>query len=444
MRSVERPTAWGSHMRRTQGISRRNLLRHSAAMTALFAAWRVSPALAQAVKLNILNSNTLWAEALTGSVAEAYAAAEITGETNPYGPHYEKMLIELSQGSTTFDLITTDNLWIVQPMANGWAAALDDIKAGNADLPDLQLGNLAPASVTYQEYQGKRYGLPVAMTTPIFAYRKDLFEAKGIEVPANWDEYRAAAEALHSEETAGNVLLLGGQDAHMSGDWGTRLMGMTKIAPQNDGVFDENRNIVFNSEGQGARAIERLREVLPFTPKGVEGFDYPEGSSIMQQGGAAMIITWSDVLVGIEDGPHKGKFGYTVTPTEKFEQQMVGGWSIILNAASAHKEEAYRFLAWMTEGGAYELMREHGESSLVLQRDIDNPEVVAKAPTLQAFQDFARRGTAPIAIPPYREVNAVEIQRVIYEEVLAGVNGRKEPGEAMETAETRVREIIGA
>ena len=45
MRSVERPTAWGSHMRRTQGISRRNLLRHSAAMTALFAAWRVSPAL---------------------------------------------------------------------------------------------------------------------------------------------------------------------------------------------------------------------------------------------------------------------------------------------------------------------------------------------------------------------------------------------------------------
>src|SRR5690606_33632661 len=151
---------------------------------------------------------------------------------------------------------------------------------------------------------GKRWGLPLVMTTPVFVYRKDLFEKAGItKVPTNWDEYRDAAEKLHSDDVAGNVLLLGGQDAHMSGDWGSRLMGMTKIAPNDDGVLDENNKVVFNSEGQGARAIERLREVLPFTPKGVEGFDYAEGSSIMQQGKAAMMITWSDVIVGIEDGP---------------------------------------------------------------------------------------------------------------------------------------------
>jgi ABC-type glycerol-3-phosphate transport system substrate-binding protein len=69
--------------------------------------------------------------------------------------------------------------------------------------------------------------------------------------------------------------------------------------------------------------------------------------------------------------------------------------------------------------------------------------VVARAPTLQAFQDFEKRGTSPIAIPPYREVNAVEVQRVIYEEVLAGVNGRKAPDEAMAEAEERVRQVIG-
>ncbi len=430
-------------MSQSTKLTRRSMLQHTAAMSAVFAAWKASPAFAESVMLNILNSNTLWAEALTGSIAENYSGAKVTGESNPYEAHYEKMLIELSQGSSTFDLITLDNLWIVQPMANGWAASMDEIKAAIADLPDLALNNLAPESLTYQQFNGQRYGLPVAMTTPVFVYRKDLFDAAGLEVPTNWNEYKAAAEALHTDEVAGNVLLLGGQDAHMSGDWGTRLMGMTKISMPNDGVLDENRNIVFNSEGQGARAIERLREVLPFTPKGVEGFDYPEGSSTMQQGGAAMIITWSDVLVGIEDGPHKGKFGYTIAPTEKYEQQMVGGWSIIINNASEHKDEAYNFLAWMTEGRGYELMREHGESSLVLQSDINNPEVVKQAPTLQAFQDFAKRGTTPVGIPPYREVNAVEVQRVIYEEVLAGVNGRKEPEEAMAEAEARVRDVLG-
>ena len=425
-----------------QPVSRRMFMKHTAALASVLAAYRATGALAQSASLNILNSNTLWAEALTGGIAAEYKAAGVVGEANPYEAHYEKMLIELSQGSSTFDLITTDNLWIVQPMANGWAAALDDIFAAMTNAPQMMLQNLAQASLTYQQYQDKRYGIPLVMTTPILAYRKDLLEAAGLDVPKTWDEYREAAAKMHSSEVAGNVLLMGGQDAHASGDWGSRLMGMTKIEPQNDGVLDENRNVVFNSEGQGVKAINRLKEVLPYCPAGVEGFDYPEGSSIMQQGGAAMIITWSDVLLGLEDGPHKGKFGYTVSPTEQYEQQMVGGWSMLINNASANKEAAADFMAWMTEGRGYEIMREHGESSLCLQRDIDNPEVVAKAPTLQAFADFKTRGTTPVAIPPYREVNAVEVQRVIYEEVLAGVNGRKEAEQAMADAEARVKEVL--
>lgn len=423
-------------------VSRRMFMKQTAALASVLAAYRATGAMAQGASLNILNSNTIWAEALTAGVAAEYKGAGLVGEANPYEAHYEKMLIELSQGSSTFDLVTTDNLWIVQPMANGWAAALDDIMAAMTEAPQMMLENLAQASVGYQQFNGKRYGIPMVMTTPILAYRKDLLEAAGLDVPKTWDDYREAAAKMHSAEVAGNVLLLGGQDAHASGDWGSRLMGMTKIEPHNDGVLDENRNVVFNSEGQGVKAINRLKEVLPYCPAGVEGFDYPEGSSIMQQGGAAMIITWSDVLLGLEDGPHKGKFGYTVSPTEQYEQQMVGGWSMLVNNASANKEEAARFMAWMTEGRGYEIMREAGESSLCLQRDIDNPEVVAKAPTLQAFADFKTRGTSPVAIPPYREVNAVEVQRVIYEEVLAGVNGRKEAEQAMADAEARVKEVL--
>lgn len=424
--------------------SRRTMLRALAALTAATALPGARHALATSTPaLNILNSNTLWAEALTGAVAKAYGAATVTGESNPYEAHYEKLLIELSQGSSTFDLFTTDNLWIRQPMQNGWAVALDDIQAAHPDLSAINTDALAPASLTYTSFEGKRWGLPLAMTTPVFVYRKDLFEKAGItKVPTTWDEYRDAAEELHSDEVAGNVLLLGGQDAHMSGDWGSRLMGMTKIEPHNDGVMDEEGNLVFNSEGQGARAIERLREVLPFTPNGVDGLDYAEGSSLMQQGKAAMMITWSDVIVGIEDGPMKGKFGYTVAPTEKYEQQMVGGWSIMVNAASENQRAAYEFLSWMAEGRAYEMFREGGESSLALTRDIESAEVKEQIPMLQAFLDFETRGTAPISIPPYRLRNAVEVQRVLYEEILAGVNGRKDPQEAMVDAEKRLKRIV--
>lgn len=423
-------------------VSRRMFLQGSAALAAVYAAFRISPAHAEEVVLNILNSNTAWANALTGSVAEAYKAAKITGESNPYESHYEKMTIELSQGSDTFDIITTDNLWITQPIRNGWAADLTAMKAANPALPDLQMQNLTEASAVYTEVGGKRYGLPLVQTTPVFVYRKDLLDKAGLAVPTNWDEFLAAAKAMHSPETAGVTLLLGGQDSLTSGDWGSRIMGMTKLGPTDDGMLSPDNEPVFNSEGQGERAIERLKELLPYCPQGVQGFDYPEGSSALQQGKAAMLITWSDVIVGIEDGPFKGKFGYTVSPTEKYQQQMVGGWSIFGNAASKKLEDVYKLFAWMTEGKAYELFREGGESSLCLKSDLANPEIVAKVPMLQAFDDFKKRGTTSISIPPYRLTNAVEVQRVVFEELQASITGGKSPKQAMADAYDRVNKAI--
>lgn len=430
----------------TQTVSRRTFLRASAALAAAGAASQALPAAAADVMLNVLNSNVAWSNALTGSVAEAYKAATgvtVTGESNPYESHYEKMLIELSQGSDTFDIVTSDSIWVQQPIRNGWAANLDDMKAKNPSLPALQMENLEAEAAIYTAYNDQRYGLPLVMTTPVFVYRKDLFEKAGIDkVPTNWDEYREAAKKLNSSDVAGNTLLLGGVDSLTTGDWGSRIMGMVKLGASDDYLLTADNEPAFNSEGQGERAIERLKELVEYCPQGVQGFDYPEGSSLLQQGKAAMLVTWSDVIVGIEDGPHKGKFGYTVAPTEKFEQQQVGGWSIIANAHSRNVEEAYKFLAWMTEGKAYELFREGGESSLCLKRDIENPEITKSVPMMQAFKDFGLRGTTSVALPAYRLTNAVEVQRVLFEEIVAGVSGSKTSKQAIADAYDRVAKTV--
>ena len=431
---------------------RRNFMKSTAAAgAAMMLANFSTSAYAGASKLNILNSNVAWSDALKGPVSNEYknlTGTYVEGLSNSYEAHYQKMLIELSQKSPTFDLFTTDVLWIRQPMVNGWATPLDTIKSNNPSLPEVQHSNLSVASRQYVNHDGHVWGLPLTQTTPVFVYRKDIFEEVGIDkVPTNWDEYAAAAKKIHKHyngKIAGNVLLLGGQDAHMSGDWGSRLMSMTKIAPHNDGVLDESNNPVFNTDGQGAQAIERLKEVLPYTPKGVASFDYPEASTAIQQGTAAMLITWSDVIVGIEDGPHKGKFGYTVAPTEEYQQQMIGGWSIMVNSSSKNLDDAYKFLSWMSEGRAYELFRETGEASLCLNRDIARDDITDHVPMIQAFKDFEKRGTQGISVPPYRATNAVEVQRVIYEEILSSVLGDKSPKAAMAKAESRVRSALSS
>jgi multiple sugar transport system substrate-binding protein len=431
-------------IRGSNTVSRRMFMQASAALAAGAAGFRGSPAFSADVSLNILNSNSVWAGALTGSIAEAYKGAKITGESNPYESHYEKMLIELSQGSDTFDVITTDSLWVRQPEKNNWAPTMEEIKAADPSLPDIKYENVTEGSLQYAIYNGKHYGLPLAMTIPVFIYRKDLFEQAGIDkVPTNWDEYAAAAKKLHKGDVAGNTLCLGGQDAHMSGDWMTRVMGMVKISPADDGCLNDANEPVFNSEGQGELAIERLKEVLPYCPQGVAGFDYPEGQSAIGQGTAAMIISWSDAMSGIETGPHAGKFGYTVAPIEKFEQSMIGGWCVFLNKASKKQADGYKFLAWMADGG-YKYFSEAGETSLCFKPDLENPEMIKKIPGLAVFNDFKTRGTSPIAIPPYRQTNAVEVQRAIYEEVLAGVTGRKSAKTAMVDAVDRVAKLTKA
>ncbi len=238
---------------------------------------RSSIARAAAKELRILNSNVAWSDALGGAVAKAYQAqggALVAADSQPYDGHYSKMLVELSQGSDTYDLVTSDDLWIRQSIHNKWAACLDDLKAKNAALPAIEYQNLVPESLTYTVDDGKHYGIPVAMTTLVFVYRKDLFEKAGItKVPTNWTEYADAAKKLHTNECAGNVLLIGGQDSLASGDFFARLMGMTKLAPTDDGFLNDKNEPVFNSHGQGEKAIELIRELKKYSPRGPESFD---------------------------------------------------------------------------------------------------------------------------------------------------------------------------
>jgi ABC-type glycerol-3-phosphate transport system substrate-binding protein len=134
---------------RNSTLSRRRALGASALLATLAMAYR-RKALAAGGSLNILNCNIAWSTGLEGLVAEAYEAktgTSITAEPTPYDSLYQKILIELSQGSTTYDLVTSDLLWMRQPINNGWAAQLEEIKASDPSLPQMFYENLAPQSL---------------------------------------------------------------------------------------------------------------------------------------------------------------------------------------------------------------------------------------------------------------------------------------------------------
>jgi len=403
----------------------------------------------EAVTLNLLLTNIPWTDAIKTNVADAYKAhtngrVTITGEQVPYEAHYEKLVLELSTGSPTFDIVTTDTIWIRQIVDSGWVVGLEPMRDADPSLPSLNFEDHLTGPYLYSTFNGKRWAIHATQSTPVFVYRKDLLEAAGLEVPRNWDQYREAAKKLTKDGTYGAVMLLGGQDAGM-GDWMIRVMGFDPNPPGNDFILDDDKKPIINENQRGERAVERMKEILEYCPPGTLNFDYPDGPPVMQEGRCAMSVHWLDMWPGLEDpnvSKFVGKFGYTVSPTDKVSQHMVAGWGLFINAASANQAEAYKFLAWMLEGEAYQLFREKGETTLIYKKDIEDPEVKKAIPLLSVYDDMATFGTTFTAFPPYKVTNAAEVQRIVYEEVIAGVTGDKTSKQAMMDAENRINEAM--
>jgi multiple sugar transport system substrate-binding protein len=73
--------------------------------------------------------------------------------------------------------------------------ALADIaQTGGESVPDLFL----PGVVSLVQRDEAIYGVPQDFGPAVMFYRADVFEQLGLEVPATWDEYAAAAEAIHA------------------------------------------------------------------------------------------------------------------------------------------------------------------------------------------------------------------------------------------------------
>ena len=433
-----------------RGMTRRSMLKGlGAGAAAATAGLRFGKVHASSeVTLNLMISNMPWCEAMISTISDEYNKAtggrvSITGELLPYESHYEKLVLELSTESPSYDIMASDCFWVRQWMTNNWIKSTDDMQAANPELPIIKYENLYPAARIYQSYQGKAWGIPGNMSTPIFVWRKDLLEQAGIEKePRTWGEYLAAAKAMKTDEVGGAMMLLGGQDSCM-GDFLSRVMGYVEAKDLSDDfILSEDNEPIFDQNDGAELAIERMKELVPYCPKGVFNFDYPEASSVMQSGGAAMLVCWIDIMPGFESSQFAGKFGYTVSPSDRYQQQMVGGWSLLINAASEHDEEAYRFLAWLADGKGFEMMRDYGETSLVYIPDLENKEITSNIPSLGVFDDFKKYGTKWAALFPYRVINADQCQRIMYEEVIAAISNDKSSKQALVDAKDRLWKVL--
>src|SRR5258708_6018347 len=122
---------------------------------------------------------------------------EVESEQIPEQQQRQKVVIELSSGKPSFDVIHLSyHVQKRQFEKAGWLADLSPyMKDPALTAPDLVEGDFSAAGLEYAKNdKGQMLSLPWSVDYFILYYNKELFQKKGVAVPKTFDEMVAAAE----------------------------------------------------------------------------------------------------------------------------------------------------------------------------------------------------------------------------------------------------------
>ena len=100
-----------------------------------------------------------------------------------------------------FDIVAVDLPWIGEYATRGILMPLDDLVAeSRINRADFHAGEWEGTHA-----EGRQYGVPLLTNPEVLFYRKDMFDACGVEPPTTTDQLLAAARKLHAprEKTYG-------------------------------------------------------------------------------------------------------------------------------------------------------------------------------------------------------------------------------------------------
>jgi multiple sugar transport system substrate-binding protein len=208
-------------------------------------------------------------EETLAAFGEAYPNIEVIYEPIPEA-YAENMIGQFSTGDPP-DLFYVGATGEAAPwIADELLLPLDDYIAGN---PEIGIEHFYPGLLAPFQREGSTYGLPKDASPLALFVNPDMLEAAGVEVPTNWDELAAAAEALTSGDVTG--LCLGAEIQR----WGAFIY--------------QNGGALFNDD---------MTEMTLASPETVEALDYLLGlhEDGWMQTPAEIGATWCGEAFGTE------------------------------------------------------------------------------------------------------------------------------------------------
>ena len=377
--------------------------------------------------------------AIVEELIARFVQPNLTGIQVAYEPipdAYDKWIVNALSAGTGPDLFYVDIFWSQGLFSSGAVEPLDPYLAKSQV---LQENDIIPALLNAFTYKGKVYGIPKDFNTLALIYNKDMFDIAKVSYPDESDDWNTLTDKLQKVQAAfpdvygvclsPEFARMGafayatgfenfdknGKTDILSKEFRDAFNWYTGLATKGIGVMPAD---IGQGWGGGALASEKV--VACFEGAWIVGFLRDESPNLNY--GAALLPKHPGT-------GQRGNLTFTVS------------WS--MNAASKHKEEAFKVLEMLTSPEAQQWVLERGLALPSRSALVDNPyfkKTDREAVTNRiVFEGAADGYVMPFEFGKY----GGDWMTPINEALVSVMSGQQSADEALKEAQKRLTELIG-
>lgn len=319
--------------------------------------------------------------------------------------YFEKLRIEFQADEADADVISGDVIWPAQFAANGWISDLSSLFT--ADLREPYL----PATIDSNTYEGAVYGVPWFTDAGMLYYRKDLLEQGGFsEPPKTWDEMQEMVEKVRQD--AGTKYGFVFQGAEYEGGV---VNGLEFIWNSGGDVLDSHDpNEVTVATPDAIAGLETARGIVAegVAPGAVPSFKEYESYTVFLNGDAVFMRNWPNVYARAADPSlsrvEQERIGVAPLPVARsgsVAHSGLGGWNLMINAASEKTEAAWAFIRYLSAPEQQKARALRGGYLPTREDCYEDREILSEVPVITLGREAIRNVRSRPVTPFYHDMS---------------------------------------
>lgn len=361
---------------------------------------------------------------------EELTGAKVQIDMFPYPGLIDKIIIEASSDTPSYQLLWVDSPWVGML---GEAGALEDLTdLVKRDAAEIKLDDIIPIQMQENTWQGRLLAFPASGMTWLNQYRADLFEnadeqaafkAKygyDLAAPTTWDQYRDIAEFFTRKKGD----MAGGKplefDLYGASQSYSRVQGAIThdyfpfMRSFGGDYWDPETGLCAMTGEPHIKAAEYMKSLIPFNPPDYLGLMWDIQSGYMERGEAAQAAYWSVRSVRLTNPAEAklaeiGKAGFAANPTDSGNPQptYTGSLSFAINSKSSdvEKEAAWAFIKWSTSEEIMRRFAQEGNGVSQFRKAIlSDAALQEKYPYYKVLLDSQENARRRIFHPFYQDV----------------------------------------